>query len=391
MTERLRDDAEYRTRHLYLFIRTLVRYRRREVRSQLLGEVTTRQVLDEQGGLLETLDAVAELRRDYLRNGLYYVKSVQTSRKIESNPVDWPRTIRAQLPMLVGNDVFYARPLRRRRVLDLEDFFHRLHASVITEILTLTGEPKDAPKARSFEPSFYASVAADPELLLEPYEKRTYRDRGRYLLALIKTYLAGFKRKFLRRHNPERLFIRIRSFEYVWEHMLRSLLGNQEAPQQGLPSGSWSDSRKGISQGICPQVDFVRASRRGVASDSRYFCIFDAKDKPLNVNGSSASASDIYKQMIYAQLMESVGTKVSANVLLFPTFTAYGRTDPPIRVLGNHHWPGLAHSRVIEVGIDYTAVVEAYLGDRFVDPERWVRALLQQVELPIINGDIAER
>ena len=94
---RLGSDADFRCRHVYLLIRALAQYQRDALANAPehgTRDVRTIRPLEERGRLLERLDAAAELRREYLCNGLYYTKNVRVSPRFQSAPIDWSRTSR---------------------------------------------------------------------------------------------------------------------------------------------------------------------------------------------------------------------------------------------------------------------------------------------------------
>lgn len=376
----LSSDPEWVLSQVFLLIRLLARCRRDGRFSSLdpIREPWIENAPPSGTDPAGALEAAIALRADFLERGLYWERGSLLRSNDPSNPIDWARTIRSGPPLLDGNNIIWFDTVHRARARNPRDPLHRLHAWSVAEVLALTGEPSLAPDRASLAPGELAAVSANPQRYVDALLTRTYRDRGRYLLRLIGAWLGVAPAAAMPGTRPAAVLLLARSFENVWEHVLRQLIDEDPNSNHNLPSGKWMPAAPGddpIPEGA-PKYDILRREKERIY-------LLDAKDKRVKAPKRSGTLGDHYKQTIYAQLLDLPDEDALLNVLLFPTVLP----KSVAKVLGVHQWPQVRRSRVVEVAVDFERVVRAWLGDESFSAHEFLSELREQV----ISSEATER
>jgi hypothetical protein len=372
---------ELLTKHAALLARVLRRYRTDLARINVVEYGTSgldAAEIAESGGLLDLLDAAAELHQDFQRFGLFYVKNVRQVSD-PSGPIQWSRTIQGSQALISDDGVFYFDTIHRSRRRDPFDLFHRLHASVVREVHLLLGDPVIVSEEVVLDDETFAEVCAAPETFLAPIRERMYRERGRRLIDLISQFLNASARSAAAEASGESALCMTKDFEFVWEHMVRSIFENDQGRAIArLSAGRWFDARTQLeAAGIRPRADVLRAVATASEDAFRYVCVLDAKDKEIvELTGRSGSESDHYKQLVYASLLSSEPAERFLNVLAFPFLTLDASGTEAVRLLGCHWWWEMPQSSVFELALNYVTVCEAFLYERAIDAEGVIEMLL---------------
>lgn len=325
-------------------------------------------------GALQSIEAAALLRQDFLREGLYWNRRPERTTGRLSAPVDWTRTVRQRAPALTLDGPVFFEMVHRVRLRDANDDLHRLHATVLRRVLSETGEAHRLPPFRPLEPAEITALDRNPQRVLSTILARTYRDRGRRLVRLIGVWLR------VNRLNVETTAARpyllsAPGFHVVWQQMLAHVL-HEPGQDAGFDGGRWLAVGGTDAPGIRPEADAVRRIEHP-AGPIRF--VFDAKDKRVRAPKRSGSEADHYKQAVYG-LLAAAGRERVVNVLLFPEV---GRPEPA-RLLGVHDWVWprlrrLPETRVYEVAVDYERLAREWVGSRSAsdgDPLQKVITLL---------------
>jgi hypothetical protein len=377
----LSRDSHQTLAHAILLIRVLSQYRHDVLSAAGRARVASGFPVAEFEGssaLLHELDAAVRIRDDFLKNGFYFVKRNESTLGAGPGPIDWARTTALVQPLLQDDQIVFPSLMHRRRLHDSDNFIHRLHATVVREVLELFGESAATPEASSLDESQYAEVRKNPQFYLDSPHDSAFSDRAIEILSLLRAYLGtGVSPSRLSGEQAE--YCVTKSFELIWEQMLRALLENYSLTgDRRLPRGKWTHSGGGSHPDIGPRVDIVRHGKRQESGLYDYLALFDAKDKRAKEVGRSATEADHYKQIIYAQLLDLSESNCFANILIFPRLDMdESKKASFFYYSGRHEWTGLQRSRVHEASADYGRLSRWYVRSGFLDAAKEAATLVK--------------
>ena len=232
-----------------------------------------------------------------------------------------------------------------------------LLTSCLKEIFLSTGERSGLEHVEGLEATVFRAIKNRPKAHLRELRGSVFDDRGRFLLDCIGAYLGEAGLRSSDRKVREELLAYSKSFEDIWEQMLRNLL-SPSMKSRDLPVGQWCTYPAGPTKnGIGPVLDILL---EGPDAD----VIVDAKDyRVLNGSKLLGSPSDYYKQIIYRLLLSKDQSRDVLNILAFP---GLGQKEL-FEIKGAHSWADLAGSRVFMLTVDYDLATKAWLGEVSMD------------------------
>ena len=298
----------------------------------------------DQGKSFNLLAVMLSLLADYHEHGLYS----NTQEIIESNGMGeilWDKTINETFAMLSSDRAYYFDLQTRKRIQNEYDYFHRLHACILT-ILSKELDQTDLPELFDI-----ATVDLSEEMLddfgdhqyvLDQIERELNVEFNTRKQNVLKTIYAYISRLGSITDEDCMAFFGTNSFNLVWEAVCADVLNNQLSMPLGslkLPtplSPKYSRKQKLIDiierpvwegngysyqaeDTLIPDVVTIECGR---------FLIFDAKyyvtrlepGKPLSGQPGIESITKQYLyQLAYKQFMEEHGINEVINCFLMPT------------------------------------------------------------------------
>ncbi len=300
------------------------------------------------GRAFNLLAVMLSLLTDYHEHGLYS----NTQDIIESNGMGeilWEKTINETYAILSGNRAYYFDLQTRKRTQDDFDYFHRLHACILTRLskeLNQTDLPELFDIATVDLSEEELSDFGDQQFILDQIEKKLNVEFDTRKQNVLKTIYAYISNQGSLTNEDCWAMFGTNSFNLVWEKVCAQVLNNcletrlDELPlptslkskynkKQKLieiidkPIWEGSNYRYSVNDTLIPDV----VSIEHTASGSR-FLIFDAKyyvaqldsGKPLSGQPGIESITKQYLyQLAYRQFVTDHGIQQVVNCFLMPT------------------------------------------------------------------------
>lgn len=326
---------------------------------------------DGQSSSFNLLAAMLFLMEDYHRYGAYR----NTEEIVETNgdgPILWEQTIDKGFAILRDHRPYYVDLYTSRTVDDDQDFFYRLHRSIVTE----------CSKQLKESGLLYLFDMVENDLTEEPVESFGDTDSLLYRLqnelniqydthkqTILKTLFAYLANGKMLSQNQGLSLYGTTSFHRVWEEVCGEVLGNMlrfQLRQLPLPSGvsshyaptdrlidiiqkpRWfgynedgSLFSKEASETLVPDLACVSQQNGEVSFllfDAKYYCVQLAPDKPVkNQPGVEDIAKQYLYQLAYRQFIQEHGITQVKNCFLLPT------EQPEILALGSASLGFLEH------------------------------------------------
>jgi len=227
------------------------------------------------------------LLNDYLKNGLYTVKSKHyiTAQK---GKIDWKRTFSTQ-PLFSKDEIVYLFPKVEINTIT-DNIITEIHAICINICIDKIGWLfGDIAKCDGYRESLPSTVYID---ILRRELTSTFDDKK-------KTLLNHLIRVLLNKSEDDELDIKndmlVENYHYAWEYMIRDVFGNDQDMDKYFPTIKWNLRFK---EGPKPQMRPDSVINKG---DSLY--ILDAKYYKYGVEekGRLPGAEDVDKQITYGE------------------------------------------------------------------------------------------
>jgi hypothetical protein len=267
---------------------------------------------DDSNESLDSLSRILWLLNDFARNGLYST-SIKI-REFDCGKINWNRTIRKEIPYVgIGGSPIYMRFHSERLRYDEQSPISLIHADVIRELdhlfsWAITGDTATR-IAADLDSIPMSPHSRDSRIgLLRRELGATFADRKIRLL----NSLIGFLES---RHGARggEYVVGTRSFQNVWEDMLRCTIPNVQKLNHLLPK-----------PGIALRGKEKAVLARGMITDlvsrrENVMCVIDAKYYNAESVGDSPGWADIVKQFYYARAVHEVfPNKEITNWFAFP-------------------------------------------------------------------------
>lgn len=308
--------------------------------------------------VLDSLEGAFKLRADYLKNGLYFSKTLARTKNSWELPVDWHRTITRNPPLVQRGQILFTETIHRKGTRDTTDPLLRLQIACLNEIFEDFGEGTIA-SDNGMSNSELARIKRRAKSYLRTIRGSIYTDRGRHLLSFLSAYLGIGRLKSTELKERNNLLRYSKNFENIWEHILRSTLSNSSKAEP-LVEGKWFNYEKsakkftgGKERGIKPEVDFKLGEPTQALIDGKDYQIF-------NGTSSFRKSSDHYKQIIYRKLVKPDFPDEFLNILMFPSIDQ----GTLFEIQGFHEWKEIKDSRVFAVTVDYDRITKHWLGEQ---------------------------
>jgi hypothetical protein len=264
-------------------------------------------------GSPQILPLISEIFRDFRENG-FYVSDKHFYRNGFQGKPDWKRTVSKVFPQLLEGDVVYPYAVNR-----LTDSFHesevtRIHRAIIFYISEkfgwLFGDKDLIMRDRHLEISDKTTSIG----LLKTELRTVFNEAKIHTLKLLIRFLEG---DFF--SGPKQMLCYgFNDFQYVWEHMLREVLGPTHFFAD-LPAPAYID----VSGHL------VRKDQKGQRADiflydekTKSACVVDAKYYDGSSVDNAPGWPDLVKQFFYAKsltagkLKDEIGSV--SNYFVFP-------------------------------------------------------------------------
>lgn len=308
---------------------------------------------------LDILSDIIWLLHDYINNGIYSAKIKK--KNFNQGNINWKKTIRKEIPFMGVEGVpVYLKLHSEKTKFNEQNNISLIHAEVIKALdvmfsWIITG---DESIRISSDIDYIPNLCETLEykcMVLKKELASTYSDRETKLLSSLISYLSnsseGLKGDYI---------IGVKSFQGVWEEMLRVTLPNVKPINHLLPKPALY--MRGSN-------NFIQT--RGMLTDIVSFVgssvsIIDAKYYRAEGFNDSPGWSDIVKQLYYAKAIQSLDDQLKiSNWFAFPgkhesindgPIKAIGLIDPKSQLALNDEFPsiGCAYFCPIDILNRYT-------------------------------------
>lgn len=327
------------------------------------------------------LGVAFQLLKDYLQNGLY--ESEQNIIEVNGDgEILWNQTISLNDAYIVENIPIYFDWFTLNQENNINNFFHRLHRIVLTEIslkfqdifslfsinsVTLSEENLD-----SLGDKDYIVNRINQELSIQ------FRSDRQNILKLLKDYILESN---LNHQSDEISFIGTSSFNLVWQDVcsivknncLNRKLSDLNVKYKGLsPKRTYlksiidrpewkSVNSDTVNETETFEPDIISFEENNLAIyDAKYYTTsFDSDGKIKNVPGVESLAKQIIYELAYRDFAEENGMIISKNSYLMPTegATDYVLGSGSIELFKNHTL-GNINDITIEMIADRAAFIQ---------------------------------
>lgn len=366
--QRLQNDSAFRKGEVYRLIRLFEKVRKATPYKieQSSTSVTNYEAVAATDPVLDSLEAALNLRRDFKRHGLYERKRPDTTQNDFAHPVNWKCTIEGAAPLIDRSGIFFPSTTHSKRARDNYNLIRLLQVGCLKDIFNLLGEQTWLGEAEGSRISAFIRLRDIPVARMRRLTEGIYDDRGRRLVRLIQSYIGMYRLAPTHRLEAERMLAFSTSFEIIWEHILRDVLGRQDP--LSLSKGEWLSSAAPKRSGIAPRIDLWLDK-----DDSRI--IVDAKDyRILSGDVLRGSPDDHYKQIIYRKLLPD-NPQTLTNILAFPGY----QQESLLQLRGCHRWRCIEESEVFEVTVDYEKIMAHWMQESQVDVDGEIQQILQEI------------
>ena len=285
--------------HLATVMQVLRRYSSKRVKESL--STTTDTVKDDYLALL------VYIVTDYAHHGLYR-DDRQEEQMNGRGRILWNKTIQSTYPFIQDNRPCYMDLVVRRTVDDHDNFFTRLHLSIVNNcydaleklglirLLSLPQITEDAAAEEDMGDTAYLIHRIRSEMGCQ------FDSRRRHILQLMLKYLE--KEAERDTAHPEEMVFGSTAFHAVWEEVCREVFGKDERKQHEIAPPKWEFTTNPAWQGPKESLEPDIIIKRPDA-----YWLFDAKYYLPRVNGNSVyglpGVGDITKQFLYQQALQA--------------------------------------------------------------------------------------
>lgn len=301
--------------HLATVMQVLRRYSSKRVKESLSTTADTSKD--------DYLALLVYIITDYAHHGLYR-DDRQEEQMNGRGRILWNKTIQSTYPFIQANRPCYMDLVVRRTVDDHDNFFTRLHLSIVNQcydeleklglirLLSLPQITEDAAAEEDMGDKEYLKHRILSELGCQ------FDSRRRHILQLMLKYLK--KEAERDTAHPEEMVFGSTAFHAVWEEVCRDVFGKDERKQHEIAPPKWefttNPAWQGPKESLEPDIIIKRPNA---------YWLFDAKYYLPQVNGNTVyglpGVGDVTKQFLYQQdLQEKKGADIRPihNAFLMP-------------------------------------------------------------------------
>lgn len=308
---------------------------------------------DGQSSSFNLLAVMLFLTEDYLHNGPY----TNSEDIIEVNgegPILWEQTINNSFTIISNNRPYYVDLYTHRSVDDEQDFFHRLHKSVVTEcsrqlrdsgllyLFDLVENEVSDEAVEDFGDVEYVLYRLQSEMSVQ------YNTHKQTVLKTLYAYLAN--RRTLSENQGMSMY-GTTTFHTVWEKVCAEVFSNKlnhQLRHLPLPNGvapgydptnrlidiickpKWTGYRadgttftKEAEETLVPDIITIAQDNNGysfIILDAKYYCIRLEPDKPVrNQPGVGDVTKQYLYQLAYKEFIRDHSLGMVRNCFLMPT------------------------------------------------------------------------
>lgn len=232
------------------------------------------------------------LIKDYQYNGLYSEK-IDVYKVQKKGKIDWPKTIKKQMPQISGNQYVYLDFVVKESCHDMNNIIRIIHEKIIHQCLQAIGwlfPNVEKPNANALSYSKEHCI-----ITLKKEQQKTTHDNKKVLLNHMIEFLQAANDD-----NSKDIFKNYKTsyFNLVWQDMLEYVFGNEPVSEY-YPNATWYVQGKAYeASNLQPDIILKRG-------EIAY--ILDAKYYKYGITRNIAhlpQSSDIVKQLAYSNYAE---------------------------------------------------------------------------------------